>query len=345
MAELKKPEPYFMSYFSITMIAISAIILSYMIYLASIHVRSLDKSPELASITPAVAAQLGGNPSVVNVGLYIMDYADFDMIGNKFTFSAVLWFLFDPSTISLDTLSKFSFQKGQIISVSAPSTRLVGGKLLARYNVRVTVKTNLSYALFPFESHVLHIVVDNNYVTPGEVKFKSSSGDFGIASEVATTGWKLTGVKVDSGYSVAQLGNSKSENDIYHPRLVFSLSYAHTGVRQPLTILLPLLLIFYMAIFSLSMDPETNYGSMLALSSGGVTGLLAYRFVIENLAPKVGYFMLSDYIFFLLLVSTCSVFFVNMGLVKFREKNRPYIIFFLHALVILAFIYMLRGIL
>ena len=51
--------------------------------------------------------------------------------------------------------------------------------------------------------------------------------------------------------------------------------------------------------------------------------------------------MLSDYIFFLLLVATCTIFFVNMGLIKIREKHRPFIIVALHGLVLLVFTYLL----
>ena len=214
--------------------------------------------------------------------------------------------------------------------------------MLASYDIRVSLKTNLSYALFPFESHVLHITLDNNFVTPAEIIFESSNNDFGISHETETSGWELKNVRVNSGYSFAKLEAHDGENNIYHPRLVFSLYYAHSGMRQAITILLPLILIFFMSMFSLTINPEKAFTSILALSSAAVTALLAYRFVIENLAPKVGYFMLSDYIFFLLLVATCLIFFVNMGLLELRESHKILIITLLHALVVGSFMYMLN---
>ncbi len=97
---------------------------------------------------------------------------------------------------------------------------------------------------------------------------------------------------------------------MYHPRVIFALDYTPTGLRQLVSIILPLLLIFSLTIFTFSMDPEPYYRSILTLSSGAVTGLIAYKFVIENLSPKVGYFMLGDMLFFLFLTMTFVIFFL-----------------------------------
>ncbi len=152
----------------------------------------------------------------------------------------------------------------------------------------------------------------------------------------------MHGVRVLSGYSHAQLQKYPSENDVYHPRLLFELEYAHAGLRQALTILLPIILTFFMAIFSFTMDPKKNYAPVLALSMGAVTALLAYRFVIENLSPKVGYFMLSDYLFSLFLLAVVTIFFLNIGSFKLRERHKKLIIIAIHAFVLVACLYILR---
>lgn len=337
-----KETGHFIEYLSLAMIMIATLILSFLINNASQRVRTTDKEPELTSLTPAVAVQVGESPTHVKVGLYLKDFSEFDIFANKFTFSGSIWFLFDPSVVSLDTISKFSFEKGQILSASAPNTRIFDGKLLARYDVRVSLKANLSYKLFPFDSHVLYITIDNNFVTPGEIVFDSSYNEFAVAPEVATTGWILKSVFVNSGYSSSQLEREKSSSDMLHPRLSFALYYVHSGLRQALTIFLPLILIFFMAMFSLILNSETHYTSILALSSAAVTSLLAYRFVIENLAPKASYFMLSDYVFFLLLLATVLVYFLNTGLVQLREAHKAFLIITLHIAVIVSFIYLLQ---
>lgn len=328
--------------FSIMLIVISGIVVSILMQQAIVRFSSRDSMPEIRSLVPDAMEKLGANPGVVRVGLYIKDFTEFDMLKNSFEFSGILWFLFDPSIISLETLGKFSFEKGKIISLSAPSTRLVKGKLLVRYDIRVNLKTNLSYSLFPFDDHTLSIAIDNNYVTPGEVIFESSYNEVVISPEIALTNWKMHAVRVYPGFSIAHLDKKEGANDVAHPRIIFAIDYGHAGIRQALTIILPLILVFFMALLSLALDPVTNFRSILTLSSGAVTALLAYRFVIENLSPKVGYFMVSDYVFFLVLAASFIVFFLNIALGAIPLNYKKLIIIFFHVLFIASFFYLLR---
>ena len=86
------------------------------------------------------------------------------------------------------------------------------------------------------------------------------------------------------------------------------MEFSRFGTRQLISILLPLLLIFYITVFCFSIEPQTSIG----LSTGSMTAIIAYRFVIENLSPASGYFMLSDYLFFLILSACFITFFLNV---------------------------------
>ncbi len=328
------------AFFTILSIIASVLIISFLIYRATSHFTAIDKMPELLPLVPEAYEQFGGSPSEVRVGLYINDFTEFDIIDNEFTFSAIIWFLFDPTLISLDTLSKFSFEKGQIIERAPPITRIIGDKLLARYDIRVKLKSNLNYALFPLDSHLIYIAVDNNYTSPGDLTMTSSQNDFVVSPEISTTGWKMLGTTFYSGYSISNLEKKEAEYTVAHPRLIFAVAYAHSGLRQPLTILLPLIFIFFMSLFSFSLEKK-SYDMSLTLSSGAVTGLVAYRFVIESLAPKVGYFMLSDYMFFLFLIAVFFVFFIDVGFLFFRQQYTRLIIIGLQSFVIIGLIYLL----
>lgn len=327
--------------FSVIMIIISGVVVSLLMNRAITRFSSIDKIPEIHSLVPQAMEKFGSQPGVVRVGLYIKDFSEFDMLKNSFEFSGIIWFLFDPSIISLDTLGKFSFEKGKIVSLSAPSTKIVEGKLLARYNIRVNIKTNLSYALFPFDSHTLFITLDNNYVTPGEVLFESSFHEVVISPEIAVTDWKVSAVRVYSGYSSAILDKQDKAHVVAHPRIIFAIDYGHAGIRQALTIILPLILVFFMSLFSFALDPK-NYASIITLSSGAVTALLAYRFVIENLSPKVGYFMVSDYVFFLVLSAAFIVFFINIGLVNISTAYKKVFIVLFQLIFVVSMFYLMR---
>jgi hypothetical protein len=325
------------AYFSLAMILISGSLISVLMYQAIAQFRSRDRMPELISLIPDTMAELGENPGVATVGLFVKEFSEFNFLTNQFTFSGILWFLFDPAIISVETLSKFSFEKGDVLYTSPVSTRIVKGKLLARYDIRVKLKSNPTYALFPFDSHVVYITMDNNYVTPGEIMFKSSNNEFTISPEIAVSGWKTIGTRVYAGYSVSRIEKTDRSNDVYHPRVVFCVDFSRSGLREALTIFLPLILIFFMALFTFILS---ELKTVLALSSGAVTALIAYRFVIENLSPKVGYFMLSDYVFFYILALTILVFFINVGWTNVRNKLP--LIAIMHALLVAGFFYLLR---
>ena len=329
------------AYFSVGMILVTGIIISLLIYRANQQFVSEDKMPELLPLVPATIAKMG-RPAITKVGLYIKDFTEFDMLENEFEFSGILWFLFDPSIISLDTLGSFSFEKGKLLSKSEPTTRIVKGKLLARYDIRVSFKSNLNFTLFPFDSHTVYITLDNNEVSPGELAFKSSYNELALSPEIAITDWDLYATRVYNGYSIARLEKQNRETDVAHPRVIFAFEYMHAGVRHAMLIILPLLLIFFMATFTFAID-NRYYKSITAISSGTVTAMLAYRFVIERLTPQVGYFTQTDYIFFLFLIAVCIVFFINVGLTQLREKYSKTIVFLLHSVVIVSFLFLLRG--
>lgn len=321
-------------------IVLTSLVMFILIYGALEDFKSKDEMPQLYHITPAKAREFGGTPGKVTVGLQISSFSEFDILDNHFAFEGTIWFEFDPSTTSLDIIGKFSFEKGEITYISAPSTRIIGGKLFARYNVRVEMRNNLEHHLFPLNDHTIYIVLDNIFVSPSEIVFDSSVSHFILSKGIFLSGWTEHDRHVYTGYSKARLEQFNEENVIYNPRVIFAIDYRFRGIRQTLTILLPLLLIFFISIFSLAMEPVEYYKTTLSISTGSITGLLAYRFVIENLSPKVGYFMLSDWLFFLFLTVSSIIFFLNTKTLSLTKREKEIATVILHGVVIAVMVYL-----
>jgi hypothetical protein len=71
----------------------------------------------------------------------------------------------------------------------------------------------------------------------------------------------------------------------------------------------------------------------ISIAAGSVTGILAYRFVIANMSPKVGYFVFSDYLFFLFLTMSTLVFLVNISDIFYHNISlhlKRIILFLIH---------------
>lgn len=133
----------------------------FLLILRSLFFNTREKVPELHPITPQSFKKFGGIAHKIRTGLYINELIDFNMITNTFMFDGAIWFSFDPGAISLDTLEKFSFEKGEIIQQSPPNTKLISGKLHVRYNLRVRFKSSLNYKDFPLDDHKIFIVCRN----------------------------------------------------------------------------------------------------------------------------------------------------------------------------------------
>lgn len=298
--------------FQIFLIILSIIFAGFALYRPLHLFTTTDPRAELLSITPQLIQEFGSEPATVKVGFFIRDFPVFNMVKGDFTIVGIVWFEFDPSIISLETLNKFVFDKAEFLQRSATYSRIVGDKLFVRYDVKLKFNLPLQYKYFPLDDHRLSIMLTHELITPGEIKFSSGINEFIVGPNMESAGWGEVGRQVKLGYTEAVLDTTDATKKVYHPAALFSIDYRRIGIRYSLTIFLPLLLIFYLSLFSFSLDPINYRGSIVSLATGGITALLAYRFVIESLSPSVGYFMLSDYIFFLFLFALCIVFFLVM---------------------------------
>jgi len=268
----------------------------------------LDPKPNMFTITPKVYAEYGGFASIVNVGLEIGDFELFDVTNNTFTFNGVVWFKFTPGVISLETLELFRFARGEIIKKSDPDIQLIDEKILVRYLVKVKFTASLTHTYFPLDDHRVYLMLAHQFVSIGEIVFESNVNDFMTKKNVASVGWNQLNQSVEAGYSQAEISADDPRTTRTYPVVLFALEYERFGIRHLLTILLPLLLIFYISFFSLSISR-----SNVSLSLAAATAIISYRFVIDRMSPDVAYFMYSDYYFFLFLGGVLAVFLLTMA--------------------------------
>jgi hypothetical protein len=258
---------------------------------------SLEPEIRVVPIIPKLIKEWGNFSTCVTVGLYISGFPSVDFLKNEFIFDGILWFEFDPSLISLNTVSKFSLEGGEIVKQSEPYTQVIDNKFFARYLIQGKFKADLDYKLFPFDDHRLDIILANRYIQPSEMIFSSYSTHFVISPTVKFIGRNIWYLSVRSGMIEFVLNKYESQKVVKYPRVVFSIFLRRSGVRNIFLILLPLFLIYFISLFTFAFDPEAHPGITFGIASAGVTSLLSYRFIIENMTPKVGYFVLSDKLF------------------------------------------------
>lgn len=278
--------------------------------------RPLEKMTQLLPITPQKIKEWGGEPTEVQVGLFITNWHEFVVRDNLFVFDGVLWFQFDPALISLETVGEFSFEKGEILKKSKPNTKLIEGKLFAEYEVRLRFTTNLSHKMFPLDDHRIYIAMLNTSVSPSEVIFKVNRDNFLVSENVFIPDWRQIDREVKSGYEEQDIDKRDIRKIIRNPKVMFMLDVRRSGISLIMLILLPIFLIFFIGLFSFSFDPEVAQMPIVLISTTALTSLVAYRFVIQGMSPRVGYFLLSDLFFTLFLAFAFMVFIIGVSMVK-----------------------------
>ena len=302
--------------------ALVAVVLTFVMLLPPLATFiTTDAAPQLIPLVPQKEADVGGAIAEIKTGLYIHDFPVFDIVKNKFIVDAIVWFQFDPRVISLETVGNFSFEKGTILKRTDPDTKMINGELFARYMVRIELASTLDYKFFPINDHRIFIVLANQFVTPSEMRYKVSEAGFVIAPKIYAQGWTPIDKTVRAGYSIARLDRYDEKKVVKHPRAVFSIDFEKAGLRKVLLILIPIILLFFLGLFSLIFDHDRGARAILSLSVGSLSGLLAYRFVIEKLSPEVGYFTLTDHAYTLILTLTFILFLFNMYVM--RKKYTP----------------------
>lgn len=295
-------------HFQLFTLSITTAILLYLIAGQVYHFCAIDKKPTLHRL----AAETGKTHTPqVHVGLTITDFPEFNVTENKFKFTGVVSFLFDSKLVPLDTIEKFSFLRGEVKYKSKPHITHAGNMTYAHYDVKATFKTNLYYGFFPFEDHTLFLGLINEYVTPKEVQFVASASDFIIDRDVYVSGWSYQDHRVKTGYGESVVSVAEKTESITYPLVLFIIDFFHYSMRYIISIMLPLLIIFFIDMFSLCLDQRLNRSTLVQMSTGNIVALVAYRFVIESISPKVGYPMIADYIFFLFLSISFTMFIIN----------------------------------
>lgn len=278
----------------------------FLFYQANSKFDPSDPIIELQIVDVAKKKELGVFAAKVNVGMVLKDFPKFDLVRNDFVADMVLWFEYDPDKVMLETISRFSFDNGDIIHKSPPDIRTNQGNVLVKYDLRVAFKSSLTYQRFPLDNHRISLVLTNNFVTPGEVYFICETTDFGINRNIFLADWKIEDLETDAGFLEMKLEEKEDSQKVAAPKVRFTVNLSKRGAKDVYIMFMPLYIVTFIAIFSFltslfAAQPRS------VMSATAVPALLGYRFVLQNLLPHVGYLTTADYIYLLLLVIAFSI--------------------------------------
>ncbi len=314
-------------FFDITQTSVKATLLGMLVvYLIGIFGYALrqfnttDVMPPLKPINTDALKQMGPFTVRVKVGMFIKHFPIFDVSKNTFQVDAIVWFEFNGDEMNLDTVERFSFDNGKMVYKSPPEIKVTGTNIFVRYNVIFELKTNLQFHRFPLEDHRLAIMMANEFVTPDEMIFVVGASSFEMFSKEAPAGWNFGDLSVDAGIQPLVLDKQDADKKAESPKALFIANVIKSSSRRALVIFLPLFSMVFLALLCFLMNAANVIGKV-TLSSSALTGLLGYRFVLEQMVPQVGYFTTTDSIYLLLLVFAFVNFCVQLFLTRYMMVN------------------------
>lgn len=325
-------------WFHVVTMSVTATIIFFVVYRAIVQPTPRENFFLIQFLTPQKINSINSQPTIVKTGFLLSSFRQFDVFNNNFECEGTLWFEYDPVLVALETISKFSFKNAEIKHKDAPKTELLGNKIVASFDVVIHFNTEFNYQLFPMDDHMLALVMVNKAVTPYDIIFESDKNSFIIEADTSGYGWKRYFSNIETGYVDDMLDSRDKRMLIEHPAVQYSLFFARTGLKYTLILLLPMLLLVFVMLTSFSYDPKKYFSSILVANGASLSGLIGYRFVIENMSPKVGYFMISDYIFLSLLAIAGVVFLISIFSAYLTRTNKILLILMVHGFLIVLFV-------
>jgi len=281
-------------------------------YITSLHVTRppiLEKQTfDLQPVTPQKINEYGGRPDEIEIGLHIKSFSEFDIVKNTFIFSGILWFRLYPQTISLEELKNVTLMRGHFTYISEPAIQLQNKRMLVMYDVAGKFSNPINYKNFPIDSHRIYLGILHQGITPKEGIFTTSQRNFVFRPNLVHFGWQFANRNTETGMQVSHIDAYNEYTKREYPTAIFSIDVTRASTRHISSIMLPLLMLIYFVTLSFS----TSFSTAIWISADGIAAIIAYRFVIENMSPSAGYYMISDYFFLLALVCVFLLFICNV---------------------------------
>ena len=294
----------------------SLLLIFIMIFITQVNeLKVTDPIPENVFIIPQMVSKTLSTFFIIKTGFILQSVPVVELEERKFEVAGLLWFEYDPDRLSLDIIDKFSFSGGEILFKSPPDIKLSNGLLLVKYLVKVRFSSELDYAMFPFDDHRIYFTLTNLSLFPSETIYQISESDFVVSPQIMIPGgWDYKNKSVV--YGETPVLQNKMGFKEKHPQVTFMLELQKNGLGVVLTIIIPLLIMFYISLISIiqtylsSLRKDESLHWTYSTAIGNMAAILAYRFVIQSLAPKVSYLTISDYLYiYVLIVSLISFIF------------------------------------
>jgi hypothetical protein len=302
--------------------------------------KPIDPSPSLQNQFKETNHLHSTISTYVYTGLFVRNFLSFEILTNTFVADAYVWFEYDPKAVPAQAIDDFYFGKAIIKNKSHPYTYTSNNKTFVGYNIQIHFQTNLNFRHFPLDNHRIYLTINNASLPLYHAALITAPSSFQVAKTIYASGWTYKDRSVKSGWQTNLLDDVQQKN-LTHPRIVFALDFANESFKKFILITLPLFILFFLSLFTLSLDVRKQYETVVGIAAAMMTALVSYNFVIESASPKVAYFTLSDVFFNLFLILNFLIFLFDAICLRWLMRYRGLLVLLFHTLLIICWIILL----
>ena len=267
-------------------------------------------------ITLAFMGNLQAQESVqqeqeVEIRIFLIDIENVDTVGQSFTANlTVVTRWRDPGlthkgpasiSVSLDEIwyPKIQILNQQKIVLTLPNLAEVrpDGEVIRRQRIWGSFSQPLDLKTFPFDSQSLKVSFANVGFGEKNVNLVVSPGS-GMSGTLTIPDWNITGWKLDATDFSFEDEPPKIKG------MIFSIDVERDKGFFKYKVIFPLILIVMMSWLVFWIDP-TLAASQISVSVTAMLTMIAYRFALSGMIPRLGFLTSLDYF---VLASTLVVF-------------------------------------
>jgi len=285
-----------------------------LLFIAIHNFRPTDPVPQIYTIKPTLKKDLPWGIPIVKPKFVILDIPTMDPNQNIFVANAIISFKFDPTLISLETISHFIFEKGKILDKKGPFLKIQNNLTIAEYHVKIEFSNTLNYNTFPLDDHQISLVLTNLFAGPQELIFITTQSDLVIAQRLKITGWQYATKNVSFGYTAVEDTNNISAAK--HPCVLYSIGFKKKNLGDIFTIFIPLIIMFFISLIC-----YLTKQNVMSFSIQNLVAILTYRYIIQKIAPRTGYLTTGDIVYTYCLIIIILTLSLNLWSIQ-SKKNR-----------------------
>ena len=242
-------------------------------------------------------------PVVVHIGNYVMDLTGYNAEEGLYEANFYVSFKSDSPV----NISDFEMINGHASTIGT----LIDTPEKKYYRVFAQMSLDPDFHRYPFDRHVLQIIVEPKTRTEREIVLVIDEKETGLDPDASLPGWEFSDSRAFT------TNHTYPGEDIPYSRAVFSISVTRDSFSTFLKFFLPVMLIIIVSLSSLMMRVTSRLGLNASMFLAAV--LIHWR--IADAIPSIGYATFLDYFMILTYATLVMVLVSGILAIRFSELN------------------------